>query len=165
MKKELGLNMIGVVIVICIIIAVVAITILKVKNNINTEDVKEIKANMLLIQGAAKVAKQNSVAKKTEETLVGTKLNQIENDEIIANFKALNVIEESQHEKYYMLNNDDLAKLNIKVWNEEGAYYLVNYDDNEVIITTGIGGKYKLSDIEKEEAQSQDNGTEQQNNN
>lgn len=149
MKKELGLNMIGVVIVICIIIAVVAITILKVRHSIKTEDVKEIKANMLLVQGATKVAKQNSVAKKTEELLVGTKLNQVENDEIIDNFKSMNIIEESQYEKYYRLRNEDLVKLNLSLENEEGAYYLVNYDENEVIITSGINGKYKLSDMEK----------------
>ena len=156
MNKDSGLNMIGVIIIICIIIAMVAITVLKVKNNIKTEDVKEIKSNMLLIQGAAKVAKQNEIAKKKDNPLVGTKLNEIQDNEIINNFKTLNIIEENQYEKYYMLSNEDLEKLNIKVWNEEGAYYLVNYDDNEVIITSGINEKYKLSDIEKEEQKNND---------
>lgn len=162
MKKESGLNMISVIVIICIIIAMVAITVLKVRNDIKTEDVKEIKSNMLLIQGASKVAKQNSVAKKTEDPLVGTKLNQIENNEIISRFKELNIIEESQYEKYYMLSNEDLEKLNIKVWNEENAYYLVNYDENEVIITSGINGKYKLSDMEKEENEEESKETENQ---
>ncbi len=151
MKKEDGLNMLGVIIIICIIIAVVTISILNIKKSIKVESTKEIKSNMLLIQGAAKVAKQNDIAKKKENALVGTKLNEIEDNEIISNFKALNIIEESAYEKYYMLTNEDLEKLNIKVWNEEGAYYLVNYDDNEVIITSGINGKYKLSDMEKGE--------------
>jgi len=119
---------------------------------------------MLLIQGAAKVAKQNSVAKKTEEPLVGTKLNQIEDNEIINNFKSLNIIEENQHEKYYMLNNDDLAKLNIKVWNEDEAFYLINYDNNEVIITCGVNGKYKLSEME-EEHNNENKPNEQENGN
>lgn len=154
MKKEDGLNMLGVVIIICIIIGVVAISIFNIKKGIKVENAKAIKSNMLLIQGATKVAKQNSIAKKTEEPLVGTKLNQIEENEIITNFKALNIIEESQHEKYYMLSNEDLVKLNLSIGNEEGAYYLVNYDENEVIITSGINGKYKLSDMEKEEQES-----------
>lgn len=151
MKKEDGLNMLGVVIIICIIIGVVVISVLNIKKGIKMETAKEIKSNMLLIQGAAKVAKQNSIAKKTEEPLVGTKLNQIEDNEIVANFKVLNIIEESGYEKYYMLSNEDLVKLNLSIGNEEGAYYLVNYDENEVIITSGINGKYKLSDMEKEE--------------
>lgn len=150
MKKENGLNMIGVILIICAIIAIAAVSIINIKNNIEDETTKSVKSNMLLIQGATKVAKQNSVAKKTEEPLVGTKLNQVENNEIIDNFKSLNIIEESQYEKYYMLSNEDLEKLNIKVWNEEGAYYLVNYDDNEVIITSGVDGKYKLSEMEDE---------------
>ena len=151
MKKEDGLNMLGIIIIICIIIALVTISILNIKKSIKIESTKEIKSNMLLIQGAAKVAKQNDIAKKKENALVGTKLNEIEDNEIISNFKALNIIEESAYEKYYMLTNEDLEKLNIKVWNEGGAYYLVNYDDNEVIITSGINGKYKLSDMEKGE--------------
>lgn len=31
--------------------------------------------------------------------------------------------------------------------NEKDSYYIVNYDDNEVYITKGYDGKYKLSEM------------------
>lgn len=151
MKKEEGLSFIGVIIIICIIVFLVVFGVTKIKEAVHKEEIEHIKANMLLIQGATKVAKQNSVVKKSNDVLVGTKLSEIEDNEIINDFKGLNIIEEGQYEKYYMLTNEDLAGLNIEVSNENMAYYLVNYDENEVIITKEVGGKYKLSEMEEDD--------------
>ena len=70
------------------------------------------------------------------------------NDSIINDFVSKKIITESEYEDYYVLSDEDLKKLEINVENEENSYYLVNYKSGEVIITSGIDGKYKLSEIE-----------------
>lgn len=68
-------------------------------------------------------------------------------DEKIIEFKKHNLISADQYGMYYVLSNDDLKDLKLDVQNETDGYYLVNYDENEVIYTNGINGKYKLSEI------------------
>ena len=147
MKNEDGLGIISIIIIILIITGLITGGVLYINKSLNTEKNEDIKANMLLIQGATRVLKQNSIVQKNTDMFVGTKISEMQDDEIINNFKALNIIEEGQYEKYYCLNNEDLKQLNIEVENEEGSYYLVNYDDDIIIITKGYEGKYKLSEI------------------
>lgn len=70
------------------------------------------------------------------------------NDSIINDFVSKKIITESEYKDYYVLSDEDLKKLEIDVENEENSYYLVNYKSGEVVITSGIDGKYKLSEIE-----------------
>ena len=42
---------------------------------------------------------------------------------------------------------DLYKKVRNEVQNEKDSYYIVNYDDNEVYITKGYDGKYKLSEM------------------
>lgn len=150
-KQEKGLSPIGIIIIILIIIAITVFSVINLKNKVNDELEQEIKSNMLLIQGATKVTKQTSIVQKSDDILVGTKLNQVVDNEIIDNFINLNLIGEDQLESYYMLTDEDLTKLNLNIKNEEGAYYIVNYDDNDVLITKEIGGKHRISEMDKEE--------------
>ena len=67
--------------------------------------------------------------------------------------KAKNIIDESNYGKYFVLSNEDLKNLNIEVQNEKDSYYIVNYDNLEILYTKGvqIGDNilYKLSDFNK----------------
>ncbi len=146
MKKEDGLSMIWAGILICITIAIICVIGYRTNLNINKEKSEDIKANMLLIQGACKVANQNSIVKKSSDALVGTKLTTAD-DSIINKFKEIKIITESEYEKYYMLTNEDLEKLNLQIKNEKDSYYLINYETSDVLITKGYNGKYKLSEI------------------
>lgn len=67
----------------------------------------------------------------------------------INEFKNTQNITEEEYKKYYVLTDKNLEELKIDVKNEEKSYYLINYETNEVIITKGYEGKYKLSEIEK----------------
>ena len=147
MKSENGLGIISIIIIIVIIAGLITGAVIYINKSLDTEKSEDIKSNMLLIQGATRVLKQNSIVQKNTDMFVGTKISEMQDDDIINKFKALNIIEESQYEKYYCLNNDNLKQLNIEVQNEEGSYYLVNYDDDVIIITKGYEGKYKLSEI------------------
>ena len=147
MKKENGLGIISVILIIIVIASIVTTSVFFINKKIDDSKESDIKANMLLIEGATKVLKQNSIVQKNTDMFVGTKISEMPDDELINNFKALNIIEESQYEKYYCLNNENLKQLKLDIENEEDSYYLVNYDEDIIIITKGYEGKYKLSEI------------------
>ena len=147
MKSENGLGIISIILIIIVIAGIVTASVFFINKKIDDSKESDIKSNMLLIEGATKVLKQNSIVQKNTDMFVGTKISEMPDDELINNFKALNIIEESQYEKYYCLNNENLKQLKLDIENEEDSYYLVNYDEDIIIITKGYEGKYKLSEI------------------
>ena len=149
MKSEKGLGIIGIILIIIIIAGLITGAVFIINKNIDNEKNDLVRSNMLLIQGTCAKLKQESIKTKNTDMYVGTKISDMSEDEIVNNFKSLGIIPEDQYAKYYCLNNDNLKALNLDIQNEEGSYYLINYDDNEVIITKGYQGKYKLSEIIK----------------
>ena len=121
---------------------------------------------MLLVQGACKKLKQNQTALKKDDMLVGTKFSDIgDEDNVIAEFKKKGIISEDQYDKFYVLNDDALKSLKIGVDNLKNAYYIVNYDNFEVVVTKEVDGKYVLSamklDEKVEENKVEENKTEE----
>ena len=147
MKSEKGLGIIGIILIIIIIAGLITGAVYIVNKSIDKEENDQIRSNMLLIQGTCARLKQDSIKSKNTDMYVGTKISDMNEDEIINNFKSQNIIEQDKYDKYYCLTNDNLKTLELDIENEEGSYYLINYDENEVIITKGYNGKYKLSEI------------------
>ena len=150
MKKESGLSAIGVIIVMIIIIFAVVFGVKIFVETKAKEQDKTLKSNMQIIQGKCKIIYQDTIAKKDGVELIGQKLSEADNYEIYV-FKQLGVISEEEYDKYYVLTDEDLAKLKLELTNEAGSYYLVNYETGNVIITKGINGKFTLFEFEKEE--------------
>ena len=156
MKEEKGLGVVGIIVIIFVIILITVGAFFMVKKIRNDLDDSKIKSSMLLIQGACKIIYEDGLMNKTEEGFVGVKLSEADNNEsinkdIINQFKEKNIIEESEYEKYYILTDEDLDKLEIYVRNEEDSYYVIGYEKEDVIITKGYNGKYRLEDINKED--------------
>ena len=147
MKSEKGLGIIGIILIIIIIAGLITGAVFVINKSINSEKNDQVRSNMLLIQGKCAKLKQESIKAKNTDMYIGTKISDMNEDELINKFKELNVIPKDQYEKYYCLNNDNLKALNLEIENEENSYYLINYDEGEVIITKGYEGKYKLSEI------------------
>lgn len=155
MKKEKIVSMIGLVVLICIIFAVGGMIYWMFREKRQDLDESNVKSSMLLVEGACKVIYEDSVMKKSTDILVGTKISDVGNNdsinkEIIEDFKGKNIIEEGDYEKYYVLTDEDLEKLGMYFKNEKESYYIIGYEKDEVIITKGFNGKYKLSDINSE---------------
>lgn len=150
MKKENGLSIPGVIIVMAIIILVSFFIIKSVIDTRTEERNKTLKSNMQIIQGTCKVLYQDTITKKEGAVLLGQKLSEADNYEI-NEFKKLGVISEEEYEKFYVLTDKELADLKLEITNEAGSYYLVNYETGNVIITEGINGKFTLFEFEKEE--------------
>lgn len=148
MKREEAKGMIKMVLSIIIIALLIVGGYHYIKNKNTDSKNEDIKSNMLLIQGAGSVLKENSIVKKDDSTLIGTKLSEMDN-EIVNEFKNKGIVEEKDYSNYFVLTNDDLKKMKLDVLNEENSYYLINYTENEVVITSGHNGKYKLSDIQQ----------------
>ena len=148
MSRRLRINIFTAVLVVFMIFAVGAIFKRYKKIN-NVQKDRNVRADMLLIQGVAKVKKSRfNVSKKSEE-LVGVKLSDRLDDVIIRKFIVDLNIPAEDYSKYYILYDEDLKKLELEIKNLDNSLYIVNYDSGEVYITNPYKGKYRLSEIDK----------------
>ena len=148
MSRRLRINIFTAVLVVFMIFAVGAI-FKRYKKIDNVQKDRNVRADMLLIQGVAKVKKSRfNVSKKIEE-LVGVKLSDRLDDAIIRKFIIDLNIPAEDYSKYYILYDEDLKKLELEIKNLDNSLYIVNYDSGEVYITNPYKGKYRLSEIDK----------------
>ena len=148
MSRRLRINIFPAVLVVFMIFAVGAI-FKRYKKIDNVQKDRNVRADMLLIQGVAKVKKSRfNVSKKSEE-LVGVKLSDRLDDAIIRKFIIDLNIPAEDYSKYYILYDEDLKKLELEIKNLDNSLYIVNYDSGEVYITNPYKGKYRLSEIDK----------------
>lgn len=148
MSRRLRINIFTAVLVVFMIFAIGAI-FKRYKKIDNVQKDRNVRADMLLIQGVAKVKKSRfNVSKKSEE-LVGVKLSDRLDDAIIRKFIIDLNIPAEDYSKYYILYDEDLKKLELEIKNLDNSLYIVNYDSGEVCITNPYKGKYRLSEIDK----------------
>lgn len=148
MSRRLRINIFTAVLVVFMIFAVGAI-FKRYKKIDNVQKDRNVRADMLLIQGVAKVKKSRfNVSKKSKE-LVGIKLSDRLDDVIIRKFIIDLNISAEDYSKYYILYDEDLKKLELEIKNLDNSLYIVNYDSGEVYITNPYKGKYRLSEIDK----------------
>lgn len=148
MSRRLRINIFTAVLVVFMIFAVGAI-FKRYKKIDNVQKDRNVRADMLLIQGVAKVKKSRfNVSKKSEE-LVGVKLSDRLDDAIIRKFIIDLNIPAEDYSKYYILYDEDLKKLELEIKNLDNSLYIVNYDSGEIYITNPYKGKYRLSEIDK----------------
>lgn len=121
-------------------------------NLVRNKDGDDIVTNMLIIQGRIKVINGEIKVNSEEYKYVGTKVSEIDNDELKEKIKNIG-IEESQYEEYYVLTKENYSEMGIadELKKADDNQYLVNYNNVDVIYIDGITikneKKYKLSDI------------------
>ena len=148
MSRRLRINIFTAVLVIFMIFAIGTIFQRYRKIN-NVQKDRSARADMLLIQGVAKVKKSRFNVSKKNEELVGVKVSDKLEDSIIKKFINDLEIPAEDYSKYYILYDDDLKKLDLEIRNADNSLYVVNYDTGEVYITKAYKGKYRLSEIDK----------------
>jgi hypothetical protein len=148
MSRRLRINIFTAVLVIFMIFATGTIFQRYIKIN-NVQKDRSVRADMLLIQGVAKVKKSRFNVSKKNEELVGVKVSDKLEDSIIKKFISDLEIPSEDYSKYYILYDDDLKKLDLEIRNADNSLYVVNYDTGEVYITKPYKGKYRLSEIDK----------------
>ncbi len=148
MSRRLRINIFTGLLVIFMIFATGTILKRYIKIN-NVQKDRSVRADMLLIQGVAKVKKSRFNVSKKNEELVGVKVSDKLEDSIIKKFISDLEIPSEDYSKYYILYDDDLKKLDLEIRNADNSLYVVNYDTGEVYITKAYKGKYRLSEIDK----------------
>lgn len=148
MSRRLRINIFTGLLVIFMIFATGTILKRYIKIN-NVQKDRNVRADMLLIQGVAKVKKSRFNVSKKNEELVGVKVSDKLEDPIIKKFISDLQIPAEDYSKYYILYDDDLKKLDLEIRNADNSLYVVNYDTGEVYITKAYNGKYRLSEIDK----------------
>ena len=149
MKKETGMGIIAIILIILSIIALCFGAYYFVSNFMKKEKNVDIKANMLVIKGKAKVLEETSKVNNNEEGLKGKKLSEMQEDHIISEFLTKNIIDSTKLDKYYVLRNEDLKEMELDIQNEKDSYYIVNYETEEVYITKGYVNEENSSTIYK----------------
>ena len=149
-RKSLLATYIKIILVIAVI-AVAIYGILKIASDeYNKEEFSTIKTNMLLIQGKTEIIAQKVDIKEKGAKYIGTEIEEKQNDAEIQNLINNNVIDiNSEKSNYYCLDNNNLKELELDINIDD--YYIVDYENNEVIYINGIKNEngdtiYKLSD-------------------
>lgn len=157
MKNSNGIGIISLIIIIVIFAIIIGIGVNFGLQKYKEAQIKTLQTDMLLVEWKVKSYIDNQKAEgKTEIIHLGTKVSDLKENIIIKDFLSKNVIPESEYDKYYVLNDEDMKNAGLEITNYEDSYYLINYETYDVIITKGcemISGEilYKLSDIENRE--------------
>lgn len=149
MKKENGISLIEIILVVILILIVILWGLKYIKDYFNNQQDEDIKATMLAIQTVITNIKNKHTIDEESNILIGTKLD-IENNQteykISDELKSILVnIEDSN---LYILSNEELLNHGVKNVNETNKeFYVVDYNSEDIIYSLGINGKYKLSDM------------------
>lgn len=154
MKNNRGMGIIQTIIFVIIIAIIVAMGVYFARMKYKEARLQTIKTDMLQVQWKVKDYMDKRTAEKQETSYIGVKITDAMDDPIVQEFLAKNIISEEEYEKYYILKDQDLEAAGVEITNYEGCYFIVNYDNYEIIITQGFEYKenetiYKLSEIEK----------------
>ena len=151
-RKSVVLTYVKIFIVLVIIAAIIYAAVQFFGTKYNEEEFETLKTDMLLIQGKIEVVSQKVDIEEEDTEYIGTSIKENREDEKIQNLVNNNIIDiDSKKSKYYCINNDNLNELgleNVRV----DDYYIVDYENNEVIYINGIKNEngdtiYKLSDM------------------
>lgn len=156
MKNEKGMTFLMLIIIIVVIVALIGVIIFFTLKGYKQEEFESTRTDMLKIEGRIKVLSESATAKKDETLKKGTKLSEIEENEVIKVFLEKGIIskEEENYNEYYNLNKENLEEIGLNTIEiSEGNCVIVNYKTHEVIYTEGIKIKdqqyFKLSELNK----------------
>ena len=105
MKQEDGKGFIKLIFGIAIIAIIIVLVVMYVKDALKKEKVKDMQADLLLVQAKVEIAAGNYNMNKEANPLKGVQLSALPEDVNINEFKEKNVIAQEEYEKYYLLNS------------------------------------------------------------
>lgn len=153
MRKGYGRVYAGILFII-LVIGIIIYGVLKyAKKEVDSEQFETIKTDMLLIEAKTSIVAQKVKIKEKDAKYIGNKIENDENEDI-KKLEKHGIIELKKENNYYILDDNNLDELELSVRNQKQGNYIVEYNSNEIIYTSGIKDKdgnilYKLSDIEK----------------
>jgi len=149
MRKENGITMIALLIIIILVGIVIFSGIKYAQKYMANQEVEDIKANMLAIQSIVTHIRNKHTVDEANTPFIGIYL-ELENNTTGYNIteKFKNALMSIEGANLYILNQDELNSNGIKeITVNQTEFYVVDYNSGEVFYSLGIRGKYKLSEI------------------
>lgn len=152
MKRNTGMGMIKLILMLLFIILIVATTVYLVRMQYNKVKIETIKTDLLQVQWKIKDYIDKQTVQGEEKQYLGTKLSEMIDDPILQDFFSNKILSEAEYEKYYVLKDENLATAGLEITNYADSYFIINYETYEVIVSKGCKyskeeNLYKLSDI------------------
>ena len=152
MKRNTGMGMIKLILMLLFIILIVATTVYLVRMQYNKVKIETIKTDLLQVQWKIKDYIDKQTVQGEEKQYLGTKLSEMIDDPILQDFFSNKILSEAEYEKYYVLKDENLATAGLEITNYTDSYFIINYETYEVILSKGCKyskeeNLYKLSDI------------------
>lgn len=149
MKKEKGLALIALIIMVIVIGIIVLIGVKYAEEYLENQKKEDIKSIMLSIQGVITNISNKHEVDAEQNILIGTKI-ELENNttEYIITEQLKSILQSIENADFYILNQEELNNNGVKnVHINNTEFYIVDYNSKEVIYSLGLNEKYKLSDM------------------
>lgn len=147
-SKEKGITLVTLTITVIVLIIITSVGVYTGADIIKRANLQNINTNMMLIQAKTKTISEQAKFNKNTSNYKGTKLTDIDQNEMIDKLVTNGVIEAK--ESYYMLSQTDLNEMGLEKINIDRGY-IVNYDTEEIIYVKGFENNnktyYKLSEM------------------
>lgn len=156
MRQESGKGTVKWIFIICVIIIVVVVIVQYIMGVLKKERIKEMQADLLLVQAKVEIVKGKNNLNKDENPLKGIQVSKIAEKVNIKGIMEKKNISSDDFAKYYVLRNSDLSEMDLQeLIGKNSGSYIVNYDNFEVIYTEGyenLNGLfcYKISELNKQ---------------
>lgn len=152
MKRSQGMGMIKLIVMILFIVLIVSSIIYFVRMKYHAARIETIKTDMLQVQWKIKDYIDKQTVRGEETKYLGTKLSEMRSSDLLQELFNGNVVTEDEYEKYYVLEDKDLAEAGLEITNYKDSYFIINYETYEIIVSKGCQYSkeeilYKLSDI------------------
>ena len=140
MRKGYGRVYAGILFII-LVIGIIIYGVLKyAKKEVDSEQFETIKTDMLLIEAKTRIVAQKVKIKEKDAKYIGNKIENDENEDI-KKLEEHGIIELKKENNYYILDDNNLDELELSVRNQKQGNYIVEYNSNEIIYTSGIKDK------------------------
>ena len=153
MRKETGMGHLTLILIVIVIVILVGLV---VKQQVTDNVIETAKTDMLLIQGKLKIIDESVKVNAEENSLKGTKVADLKEDEQVKKMLEEGILGEKA-EEYYRLGREELNEMGLStIQLKENQYYFVHYTTKDVATNIAIEdqeGKiyHHLSELVSEE--------------
>ncbi|MCI9040131.1 MAG: hypothetical protein HFJ29_09895 [Clostridia bacterium] len=139
MKSEKGLTFISTAILVVIIALLTFGVVYFVRLQLNKGKNEDIKTDILLVEARVQKLSSEYILEKKEDILVGTKLTEMEEEQLVKEFLEKELFDPKEKgAKYYVLNQENINEMKLEnVELEKDSYYIVDYTSSKVYYTKG----------------------------
>ena len=156
MRKETGMGHLTLILIVIVIVILVGLAVHLTKQQVTDNVIETAKTDMLLIQGKLKIIDESVKVNAEENSLKGTKVADLKEDEQVKKMLEEGILGEKA-EEYYRLGREELDEMGLStIQLKENQYYFVHYTTKDVATNIAIEdqeGKiyHHLSELVSEE--------------